>query len=174
MGPLDGCRSTLSRPAQGATIDFHSAISGIFGAETGSYLTGGRQCSRWVLLSVSAADTRKVSVPMCSEIGGNSADISKGILQSSISRFESCHPSQPVLSRLGVSGFSENARHFRRLARGRPVSAAENSACSGFAGDFFARVSGREISIAKFSGRESILKRGDRFVHDALWKKPVG
>jgi hypothetical protein len=40
----------------------------------------------------------KSLIPKCSEIRGNSSDISKGIFQNDIRKFESCRPSHPVRS----------------------------------------------------------------------------
>src|SRR4051794_32447340 len=58
--------------------------------------------------------------------------------------------SQP-LSPLWVASASRvKSRHFRGLARHSFVSAAENSRNSAPAGEFFGRVSGREISISEF------------------------
>jgi hypothetical protein len=46
----------------------------------------------------------KSLVPKCSGIRGNPSDISKGILQNNISRFESFMPSQPLSWLWAVSG----------------------------------------------------------------------
>src|SRR6266540_4685989 len=91
----------------------------------------------------------KSLVPMCSEISGNWRDISKGILQSSISRFESCHPSQPLSSLWTVSAFRIISRDFRRLARDQSVSAGKSAFFSRF-GISCARVSSREFLISGF------------------------
>jgi hypothetical protein len=71
--------------------------------------------------------TREKSlVAMCSEFRRNPPDISKGIFQGSISRFESWRPSQPVPRFLAISSLWEKARLFRALARRQPVSAVEH------------------------------------------------
>ena len=65
---------------------------------------------------------------MCSEIRRNPPGISKGILQNSISRFESWHPSGPLCPFSPVSGLLQKSRPFRGLARRQTVSAAKQLA----------------------------------------------
>jgi hypothetical protein len=57
----------------------------------------------------------KSLVAMCSEICGNSSDISKGILENDISEFESSKGSQRVRSLSGMSGSEKLPRHPRYL-----------------------------------------------------------
>jgi hypothetical protein len=92
----------------------------------------------------------KSLVTMCSEISGNSRDISKAILQISICRFESWRPSQPVSGILAVSGSLENARQFRGLAWDIPVSATGRPDLAVGSRDFQPQVSGRDFSISNF------------------------
>ena len=124
-------------------------------------------CSQWVLLVVHQRTREESLVPMCSEISGNSRDTSKGILQSSISRFESWRPSQPLSSLWAVTAFTKISRHFGRLARDQSVSAAGKSVCSGRFRNFCGRVSGREFLISGFC----CLRLGSTALRPALLAK---
>jgi len=64
-------------------------------AETGSNPVTDAASPAGRCMSVFWQLTREKSlIPKCSEIRGNSSDISKGIFQIDIRKFESCRPSQ--------------------------------------------------------------------------------
>jgi hypothetical protein len=116
-------------------------------AETGSNYRPRSQSSRKGCMSGFWQLAREKSlVPGCSEIRGNSFDISKGIFQNDICRFESYMPSQPVRSLCPMSRSSKYVRHSRRLATRGAVSEAQSS---GFL-SLTKRISGgsRQIAIS--------------------------
>jgi hypothetical protein len=138
-----------ARHAAGRSAEFAADIRKP-SLETGSCLTGGASAASGCFSQFPQRTREKSLVAMCSEIRRNPPDISKGILQNSISRFESWHPSGPVRSLRGMSATQKSARHFRELAERCRVSRAKFPGIQAAGNEFRAPVSGRDFSISKF------------------------
>ena len=74
------------------------------------------QSNQKLHVSVLTLIREKSLVPKCSRNKGNSCDISKGILQNDLCRFESYMPSQPVRSLQAMFRFAKIGAIFPRVS----------------------------------------------------------
>lgn len=125
-----------------------------FTPETGSYSgTQAASAAGRSMCNFGHLTGEKSPVPKRSEIPGNLAELSKGILRFAVSEFESWQPSQPVPSPCRTSVCRKCPRYFRALASADQSLTDQICSHNVLIGHCWRAVSDRKLSISEQGSR---------------------